>query len=218
MKKIAVIMCAGKSTRWNNYLGVEKQFIEIEGETLLERTIRLLKKNGINDVYLTGDRSLNKFGPVVRPEQPTGIELDKFYNCLPVWNEPDELIFVYGDVFFTDEAMQKICSVSKEFLGFGRFGPSKITGKPWGELFAVKSQNKRYVVESLNKIHEEYKMGKIKLAGGWEFYRQLDNLQLLEHKVTKEHFIEIDDFTDDFDFPNDYDVWIKKRGVATRLS
>ncbi|GAG87713.1 unnamed protein product, partial [marine sediment metagenome] len=40
----AIIIADGKGDRWNNYLGVAKHFIEIEGETIIERTIRLIKK------------------------------------------------------------------------------------------------------------------------------------------------------------------------------
>ena len=33
-----IIMAAGMGTRWNNYLGVPKHLIELNGETLLGRT------------------------------------------------------------------------------------------------------------------------------------------------------------------------------------
>ena len=37
-----VIMADGKGSRWNNYMGLTKHNIRIGGETLLERTVRLL--------------------------------------------------------------------------------------------------------------------------------------------------------------------------------
>ncbi len=40
-----VIMADGKGSRWNNFLGHDKQEIRIDGETLLERTVRLVHEN-----------------------------------------------------------------------------------------------------------------------------------------------------------------------------
>ena len=39
-----LIACSGKGTRWKNYLGVPKHLIKIDGERLLDRTIRLIKE------------------------------------------------------------------------------------------------------------------------------------------------------------------------------
>jgi choline kinase len=37
------ILCAGRAERWNNYLGIPKQLIAFNNESLLDRTIRLIK-------------------------------------------------------------------------------------------------------------------------------------------------------------------------------
>lgn len=39
-----VIMSDGKGTRWNNYMNITKQEIVIDGENLLERISRQIKK------------------------------------------------------------------------------------------------------------------------------------------------------------------------------
>ena len=39
-----IIMADGKGTRWNNYNDIPKHFIKMDGETLLERTVRLLRE------------------------------------------------------------------------------------------------------------------------------------------------------------------------------
>jgi choline kinase len=46
------ILCAGDGARWRNYLGVPKQLISIEGETLLERTMRLLHAHNLTDIVI----------------------------------------------------------------------------------------------------------------------------------------------------------------------
>ena len=44
-------MSDGKGTRWNNYMDTTKQTISINGENLLQRTIRLLHENEIYDIH-----------------------------------------------------------------------------------------------------------------------------------------------------------------------
>ena len=39
-----VIMADGKGSRWNNFMGHKKHDISVSGETLLERTVRLVHK------------------------------------------------------------------------------------------------------------------------------------------------------------------------------
>ena len=39
-----VIMADGKGSRWNDFMGHKKHNISISGETLLERTVRLVRK------------------------------------------------------------------------------------------------------------------------------------------------------------------------------
>ncbi len=56
----AVILCAGTGDRWNNYLGIPKQLIEIGGETLLDRAIRLLKRDGVSDIHVVTHNQLLK--------------------------------------------------------------------------------------------------------------------------------------------------------------
>ena len=52
-----LILADGNGQRWNNYKGVPKQLLKINNETLLERTIRLCKANGIkkDDLIIIGD-------------------------------------------------------------------------------------------------------------------------------------------------------------------
>ena len=38
------ILANGEGKRWGNYKGVPKHLIEIDGETLIDRTVRLLAK------------------------------------------------------------------------------------------------------------------------------------------------------------------------------
>lgn len=50
-----LILCAGDGSRWGEYLGIPKQLITINNETLLDRTVRLLHKSGNNDIEIVSN-------------------------------------------------------------------------------------------------------------------------------------------------------------------
>ena len=75
-----VIMCAGEGKRWGNYKNVPKHLIEINGETLIGRTTRLLKKFGVNNyIITTNDVRYKEYG-MTRPQTYTDCEVDRFEN------------------------------------------------------------------------------------------------------------------------------------------
>lgn len=208
MNKKAVILAAGSGERWGNYLGVPKQLIKIDGESLLFRTIRQIKERGISEVIVTVPKK-GYFGEIPAKEivGSRNVEIDKILNAR---DYAGSLLF-WGDVFFTDKAMDIILSDKNDFRFFGRKRGSKLTGKNYGELFAIK------VNQALIDKAEELKSmaPKLKRCASWEFYRLVCGYPLDKH-IVGEHFTEIDDFTDDFDYPKDYDNWIKKYENKTR--
>lgn len=209
-----IIMAGGDGARWGNFLGVPKQLISVEGETLLMRAIRLCLKNGAkwDDIVVLAPRELSKkdrwhfynaagMAPIVpAPLNSTGV--DKFYNGLPLWDQ--EAIYLYGDVYFTEEAMATIYNTRPDpgsFLAFGRqHGNGR---KEYGELFAYRSRNKPALTAALEHLR------KINAIGGWQLYRYRAGKDLHEHEVDQ-HFVEINDMTDDFDSPEEYIAWIKE--------
>jgi len=57
MAHVLIIPCAGEEIRWQRYLGVLKQLVEVEGEVLLKRTIRLFRerKPGLKIVVIANN-------------------------------------------------------------------------------------------------------------------------------------------------------------------
>ena len=56
---IYVIMCGGTYTVWQT----PKQMAKINGEMIVERTIRLLRQNGVKDICITSnDARFDAFG------------------------------------------------------------------------------------------------------------------------------------------------------------
>ena len=203
-------MAAGEGTRWNNYLGVPKHLIKIDGETLLERTVRLFKGY---DITIVGhdDRYYVEGAELHIPEMLGLHDINKqCFLTRDLWNKVGRTIILLGDVFFSEEAAQSILRYSGDDIRvFGRKGAGTVNKCLWGELFAH---------SFLTQHHNEYmaaylKASKITKADGrkndwWEHYRILDGGDPMEHKIGP-RFVNIDDWTDDFDLPENYVIFMK---------
>lgn len=191
-----IIMADGDGKRWNNYLGVPKHLVEINGEPLLARTTRLLKENGITDYLITTrDERYKQYGET-KPQANRDCEIDRFDEV----NEP--VCYLYGDVYYTKYAMETIVNTeTKDILFFG---------SEW-EIFAIKIINTEEFYKHKNKVKRLYLDGKIKRCIGWEVYRSMHDIPFEEH-VIGEDYIKILDGTNDLDGPADYDYIIERFG------
>ncbi len=204
----AIILAAGDGKRWGNYLGVNKCMIEINGEPLLHRTIRLLRENGIDDIVVTGD--WKEMPAKTERQKEKECEIDRFYGIRHLFKENN--IVLYGDAYYTEKAIKTI--VLSPSLSFcGRFDRNEV--KNYGELFAIKFRGDE-IVSYCKKLRDDFLAGKIRRCIGWELYRSMSLLPLNEHKIKSHLFVELPaDETEDFDKPEDYDKWIKKYGYKT---
>lgn len=195
-----IIMAAGLGTRWNNYLGVPKHLIEINGETLLGRTTRLLKENGINDYVITcEDPRYAQYGPT-SPQTYHDCEIDRFEEKLV----DGPVCYLYGDVYYTTNAIKTIIETpANDILFFGHEG----------EIFAVKVKDRELFSKHKSKVKELYLSHKINRCIGWEIYRSLNNIPFNQHIISN-RYIKILDGTDDIDYPVDYELFKEKmKGV-----
>lgn len=209
-----IIIAAGSQQRWNNHLGVPKHLIPIDGECLLDRTIRLIKERDEQaEIVITGKdaRYKRKGCTALYMPETQDHEADKFWNTKPLWSSWASTVIVYGDVFFTEYAMNTIREKTVyDYHFFGRPYGSKVTGCPHGEMFAVRfiPQEHQTMIQALKELIEIHKANPIRI-GGWEFYKILQGFDLnyRNYQVEEKHFTIIDDFTDDFDNPDDYNRW-----------
>ena len=111
-----IIMADGKGTRWNNYHDIPKHFIEVGGETLLTRTVRLLRlfDAGCEIIITSHDPRYEVEG--ARRHEPVNnvLEIDRFTTELIENN----VCFLYGDTFYSDSAIQSIVSTKTDDLMF----------------------------------------------------------------------------------------------------
>lgn len=189
-----VIMAAGEGKRWNNYLGVPKHLIKINGETLLGRTTRILKENNIDYVITSSDERYKQYGETI-PQSCLDCEIDRFEEL-----DDDEICYLYGDVYYTEDALKTIINTpTDEILFFGSEG----------EIFSVKVVDKKTFMKHKHIVKNLYMNNQINRCIGWEIYRSLNEIPFNEHRITNRYFY-IQDGTDDIDFPSDYEEFLRK--------
>ena len=114
-------MADGKGTRWQNYNDIPKHLIEIGGETLLGRTVRLLRENDSkSEVIITSHDARYEIEGAVRYEpKNNNLEIDRFTEELIA----DDVCFLYGDTYYSEEAARTITETEAEDILF--FGNTK---------------------------------------------------------------------------------------------
>lgn len=213
MKTVAIIIAAGDATRWGDYNGVRKHFAEVDGEPIIHRTVRLLRRHKDVEVFVVGtDESYSIEGSTLYiPEKNTEehFDADKFLNSKELWNKDGRTLVIYGDVFFTEEAMDKIMGEHEiDWRLYARPFRSEYTGTPYGECFAQSfyQHNIAEHLAALRRTVELFRTGVLPRCGGWEHYRamiRIPDSEMHRHLVGEKLEL-IDDFTDDVDYPDDY--------------
>lgn len=217
-KKRVIIAAAGKGSRWDNYLGIDKHFVEIDGEPIIKRTVRLLNKMGIDDICVVGpdDRYKIEGSELYIPKlTPEYYDADKFLSSKDLWLEDGKTILLFGDVYFTERALDTIVNHShQDWLAFGRPFESEITGG-CGEIFAHSFYpgHIREHEAALNLLVDYYNRDILQRISGWEHYRVMVGMSGAEVRrhIIADRFVIIDDWTDDFDIPERYEMYLSKK-------
>jgi hypothetical protein len=204
-----IIIAAGDATRWGNHLGVPKHLIQIDGESLLERTVRLFSQEKNSKIFVVGpddDRYRVKNTTLFTPiKNKYNHGVDKFINSSNLWNGYGRTIVVYGDVYFTEESVNTILNYkSREWKLFCSFKK--------GECFAQSFYDEHVGqhIQSLFILTKLCNEG-LKNTGGWSHYRVMNGKRdnLVGPAIDLGMAIPIEDITNDFDYPNDYDKFMK---------
>lgn len=193
-----IIMADGKGARWNNYNNVPKHLIEINGETLLSRIVRLLKiYDSESQIIITShDERYEVEGATRYEPQNNVLELDRFTRELI----EDEICFLYGDTYYSQEAIQQIINGETEDVLF--FGNLQ-------SIVAVKIKKAEVFVRHLNNVRTLFEAGKINGCKGWQVYQSFADLPFDEKKIGKK-YICINDETEDFNSLEDYKKIMKE--------
>jgi len=204
------ILANGKATRWGNYLGVDKQIIEIDGEPLLNRTVRLLKENNLEDIYIVGPYQMEGAKNYI-PEFESKIgKYDIIKNKVA---DVDTFALLYGDCYYSDNIIKDLATrtTNENWLHWCCNRPNKVTGKIWEEGYIHAVYDKEFWFDKCNEYHKKLDSGEIEHISDWMFLRFILGIDLHIHQpnLMKQTEVDWEDETDDFDFPIDYHNWMK---------
>ena len=77
-----IIMCGGQYKKWET----PRQLTKINGESIVERTIRLLKENGVDDIAIsTNNKAFEGIAPILA--HTNKYVANGYDNCEGHWNE-----------------------------------------------------------------------------------------------------------------------------------
>ena len=187
-----IVMADGKGTRWNNYMGVPKHFIQINGETLLRRMVRLIKEceEDAEVIITSHDPRYEVEGASRYEPQDNNLEIDRFtYELIE-----DDICFLYGDTYYTKETIKKIIETPVRNLLF--FGNEK-------SIVAVKIKDGELFRSHVDRVKRLFLEGKIETCIGWQVYQSAVGLTVSKEKVIGDDFIKVDGVTKDFNSPAD---------------
>ena len=191
-----IIMADGKGRRWKNYMGLDKHDISIGGETLMERTVRLLHDYDPDaEVIITShNENVNIHGATRYEPLNNVLEIDRFTRELIA----DNVCFLYGDVFYAEETVSRIVNdESDESVLF--FGNEK-------SICAVLVRDGELFSSYVDRIREMFLAGEIAECKGWQVYHLHAGLPL-ESREIGEFFVNVSNLTCDFNTPEDYDAF-----------
>ena len=194
-----IIMADGKGTRWQNYKDIPKHLIEIGGETLLGRTVRLLQEGDPSgQVIITSHDSRYEFPGAQRYEPKNNhLEIDRFTEELI----EDDICFLYGDTFYSEEASKTIIDTEAEDILF--FGNRR-------SIVAVKVADGSLFKKHVDRVRQLYLDGKIEKCIGWQVYQSFMGLPFDEKRIESKYVV-LKDGTEDFNSPEDFDRRTKKK-------
>jgi hypothetical protein len=136
-------------------------------------------------------------------------QIDKIMSSEHLWPPDRDTVILFGDTYFTEEALDTILGDSpKSLTFFGRLHPSELTRKTSPEIYAIRARPQSY--DLLKSHFDSVRSG---IRSGALNARQADYASHVVRKMgVSEYLHVIDDWTEDFDRPKDLLNWRKGRG------
>lgn len=212
-----IIMCGGTYEEWEE----PRQLLKPFGESLVKRTIELLKENGVgsDDIFIsaTDKRFLSCGVPLAIHENSyhargyndvDGWWVDAFYPM------KEECCYILGDVFFSPNAIKTIVSAEPNDIGIRFFAStddhakkSPYFFKRYAEPFAFKVWNQerfRNAIESTKDLAKRGAFNRHPIS--WELWRVISGRDPL---IAYDNYDAICDYTCDIDYKGDIEKLIK---------
>ena len=194
-----IILCGSNHALIN---GTPRQLVKIGGERVLDRTIRLLRENGITDISITAtDPAFDGIDAEVIQYDSSG----PWINAFPPIKEPT--CFIFGDVLFSPAAIEKIVETDTDDIAFFASTPPFAPNYPklWAEPFSFKVVNLQHFAESVLKIKELQASGAFHRDPiAWELWQVIKGTPL--NNIIYTNYVAINDYTCDIDYPADVEI------------
>lgn len=210
-----IIMCGGNYTQFET----PKQLTVINGERLVDRTIRLLRENGIKDIYVSATNPIfDSVGVPRLVHDNTSLVWDNNKEVSGYWIDayyPTEkpCVYLHGDVYYSENAIKTIVNLNPTINTFiGNALAKNKEHKNWGEPFGwivVNQKEFRSGIEKTKKLQDEGKLDR-GYALSWELYRVLNGTDPNYMLIDDKNYLCIDDETIDIDAPWQIDFLNKK--------
>ena len=198
-----IIMCGYDPKKPN-----PKHLSIVNGEPILDRTIRLLKNNGITDIAIsTNHPAFDRYDlPILHHENnygTGGMWCDGFYPTL------DPVCYIFGDVVFSPEGIKTIVTTDTDDIEFFASAPPFREDyiKSWAEPFAFKVKDQIHFRQSLIRVRElkdQFRRPPI----AWEVWQVIKGTPI--NKIDYTNYTVINDYTCDVDRQKDVEEFNRK--------
>lgn len=200
-----IVMCGGRYSRWKT----PRQFLKIQGEPIVARTIRLLRSEGVRDIAISSnDDRFAAFGvpllkhrnemTVKNAEEVSGAWVNAFCPMT------DPACYLMGDVVFSQAAIRTIVQTETDSIRFFASTPpfSPLYIKEYGEPFAFKVTDQKRFRAAIDYVKANLHTGIFcRHPIAWELWQVINGKDVQE--IDFDSVTAINDFTCDVDAPED---------------
>lgn len=198
---------------------IPRQLTKINGESLIARTIRLLKENGIEDIIITScDKRFDNLG--ARRYEPLYNDYNQenpkshWLKAFPIELMDEPVVYLFGDVYYSENAIKTIIKEDNDdilfFCTYNNDSPKYI--KEHDEPLAFKVHNFDKFKFHIDRLIDMWNNDEtIRRPITWELYRSINGLDVNVHQMTG-NYIAINDESCDIDTKEDIKKLLKKIG------
>ena len=193
------IIMAGRNITAETKSELPKQLWNVGSETVIGRTIRLLRKCGVENIAIsTNDDRFSRFGLRLLRHTNKGSWINGFYpTCEPT-------CYIFGDVVFSEDAMRTVVETETDSVEFFASAPPfhEDYTKPWAEPFAFKVVDTHYFRECIDEVRKGILEGKWKRDPiAWELWQVVKKTPW--NRIDYTNYTVINDWTCDVDCIDD---------------
>lgn len=201
---IYIIMCGGRYMDWET----PRQMTKICGEPIVQRTIRLLRSEGVEDIAISAtDRRFDGLGvPRLEHENDFSVSNGRTSGCWAhaFYPTDEPACYLMGDVVFSIDAIRKIVHTDTDSIRFFASVPpfSSQYSKPWAEPFAFKVADQKKFRSAIEYIEANINTGIFRRHPiAWELWQVIIGGYV--NRIDYSSITPINDYTCDIDRPED---------------